>query len=255
MPTYNALDLISRALRETGYLSGTADPNAQDTVQGLNTLNGMLDSMGIDGEYVYTDDINTYALTSGTQEYDIGPSAAAPFVTTRPSRIINANIVDANGTRFPLSVINLDQRMSIGVPNIGASLPADLSYRPTMPNGKLWFYAKPAAGYSVELQTWAVLLEFTDLVTDANFPPGYYELLVYRLAQRFCTPGWGRGRSPEIDRLAGEATERVTSLNLNPTPLQSMDPRIGGVRSAGGMGGTVSQQWIDSTYIQGMYSR
>lgn len=241
-------------MRETGYLSGTADPNAQDQVQGFNTLNGMIDSMAIDGLNIFCRNMTTYALTSGTQSYDIGLTATAPFNVARPSRIINANIVStatSPNTRFPLRIIDDDEKMSITVQGISSSLPSLLNYKASNPNGVLWFWPKPAANYSVELETWVVLAEFTDLVTNASFPPGYYDLLVYGLAQRFCSPGWGLGQSPEIDRLFEQAKQRVTSLNMNPTPMQALDPRIAGVRRNTGMG--VPQQFIDSIYPASFY--
>lgn len=250
---YNALDIISRALRETGYLSGTGSPNAQDTQQAFDTLNGFIDSATIDPEFIFCRDFDLYALTSGTQSYPIGLTAAAPFNVARPSKIINANIVDANNVRVShLAIIDDNQRMAITVPNTPSSLPGALNYKRGMVNGTLTFYPKPTSGYRVELETWNDLPEFTDLVTAAVFPPGYYDWLVYGLAQRCCTPGWGRGQSPEIDRLYEVAKQRIINLNLDPTPLQAIDPRAGGARRNQEMG--VEEYFIDGRYVRNMYS-
>ena len=252
MPTYNQLDLISRALRETGYLSGTAVPNAQDQLQASDTLNGMLDSWKIDPEFIAFRNFDLYALT-GVQSYDIGPSAAAPFNVRKPPCIINANIVDSNGVRVShLAIIDDDVRAGITVPNIPSSLPGALNYKRGNETGVLTFYPKPGAGYRVELETWADLPEFTDLTTPAVFPNGYYDMLVYGLAQRFGTPGWGRGPSATIDGLFGQAKQRVLSLNLSPTPLMAVDPRSAGVRQQGTDQG-VSQYWIDGPYVSSFY--
>lgn len=253
MPAYDALDLIQRALRETGYLSGTAPPNAQDTTQAFETLNGLLDSWKIDPDFIYCRDFNLYALTSGTQSYEIGLTAAAPFNVRRPPCIINANIVDANNVRVShLRIIDDDAKMSITVPNVGASLPGYLHYKRGVANATLTFYPKPASGYRVELETWVDLPEFTDFTTDATFPPGMYDALVYGLAQRLGTPGWGRGPSKVIDDLFYQAKQRMINLNMSPTPALAIDPRSCGARQRSGDIG-VSEYWIDGDYIAGMY--
>jgi hypothetical protein len=252
VPPYNALDLITRSLRETGYLSGSATPNASDGQQGFETLNGFIDTMKIDPDFIYCHDFNLYALTSGVQSYAIGPTAPAPFTTVRPSCIVNANIVDANNVRVShLAIINDDQKMAITVPNIPSSLPGAIHYKRGMANGTLTLYAKPGSGYRVELETWVDLPEFPDLTTDANFPPGYYELLVYGLAQKFCTRGWGNDRDPEIDRQYERAKQTVLALNLSPTPLLATRPQAVGVRSQSGLG--VSEYFIDGDYIKTLY--
>jgi len=252
LASYIAQQIVTRALKEAGVLGGASVPEGDQGPDGFDTLNGMIDSMTIDAEYIFCRDISLYALTAGQQEYEIGPTAASPFNVTRPEWIINANIVDANNVRVShLAVINDDVRMGITVPNLPSSLPAGLNYRATLPNGKLWFVAKPASGYRVELETWQILEQFVDMFTAVDLPRGYYEMLVYRLAQRFCTPAWGKSIDAAIDRLAGEATARVAARNLSPTPNQAVDPRAAGSRQRSDMG--VSEYFLDGEYISQMY--
>lgn len=233
MPTATAGDIINRALVESGVNGQATIATAGQAELGLNTLNGMVDSWKIDGRYIFCRNFATYALTASQQTYDIGLTAAAPFNVARPSHIINANLITSAGIRFPLPIIDDDQRASIGLQNQSASMSAVLNYKRSYPNGQLWLWPKPAAEYSLELETDVVLDEFALLTTPFSFPPGYYDAIMYSLAERFMTPAWGGFDSPLIHQLAAEARKRIESLNLSPPPLQTCDPRAGGVRRGG----------------------
>jgi len=171
----------------------------------------------------------TYALTSGTQEYDIGPAAAAPFaVNSPPSRIQGANLVytavSPNRER-PLRILDDDERMAIIDPNASAGTPWALHYRIQLNGalGKLWFHPKPTSGYSVKLETWVDLPVPTDLDVPFTFPKSYYETVVYNLAKRLCTPEWGRDLTASIEDLATSARARTEALNMTPPPKQTCD--------------------------------
>lgn len=231
MPTGTGLSIVTRSLQEAGVIGQNQVPVGSQGLNGLLTLNGMIDSWTIDDRYVYCRDIIAYALTANQQAYPIGPTAAAPFtMPTAPRKIINANVILPDGlSHMPIEIIDDDQRMDIFNPTIAPSLPLKLNYRADFPNGNLWLWFTPAGGYQLELETDRLLTEFATLAITYSFPPGYYEAIIYSLAERFCTPAWGREASPTITKLAEDARAKIEGLNLAPPPQMSIAPEAYGI--------------------------
>lgn len=226
-----ALDIITRAFRTTGIVSSTDPLPADLSADGLIILNGMLNAWIVDQLYIFDSAIASYALTSGTQSYSIGSTAASPFNVARPTKINNANLVVTSvtpNTRIPLQLIDDDEWMAIPVRNTTASYPKKLYYARSFPLGVLNFWPKPSGGLSVELETWSQITEFAALATTFSLPPGYFEAVVYSLAKRLCTPEFGRGPDPAIDALAESALVKIQSMNMNPPPKMAQDPGLGG---------------------------
>ena len=94
MLTTNATgaDICSRALKYAGNQAAGEPMEAEIAADVLDIGNGMLDAWTMDRLYVYNSTISTYALTSGTQSYSIGATAAAPFaVLVEGARKIEAD--------------------------------------------------------------------------------------------------------------------------------------------------------------------
>jgi hypothetical protein len=204
----------------------------------FDIADGMLDSFNSDGLFIYSRSIESYALTSGQQDYEIGPSATAPFDVTRPQRVINANLVITSQSpevSIPLYIIDAQQWMGIPVTDIDATYPTQLYYESSYPEGVLHFWPKPTSGLSVELETWNQLSEFDDLDTAFSFPPGYYELGWTNLAERLCIPAFGYDSVPQsIAKRAADARSRIQSLNQNPPPVLGTDYGIQGTNQQTG---------------------
>src|SRR5437867_11271480 len=134
MPTTSATaaDIVSRALKLIGVLAAGEAAAAEDAADVLDIANGMLDAWTMDRLYVYASTFPTYALTSGTQSYSIGPTAAAPFNVPRPNKIEEANIVITSQTpnvRRPLYIMDDSDWMSISIrPLATPSIPTALYY-------------------------------------------------------------------------------------------------------------------------------
>jgi len=241
MPTGTALDLITRSMREAGVIGASQVPHGNQGPAGLDTMNGMFDSWNTDESFIPWRNIAAYALTNNVQAYDIGLTAAAPFNVARPIKIINANVILPSGGHMPLEVIDDDQRMDVFYPTIlPPALPLKLNYRRSYPLGQLWLWFIPASGYQLELETDNLFSEFADVTVAFNFPPGYYDAAIYSLAERFCTPAWGREASPTITALAMNARLKIQSLNLDPPPLQWCNPHAFGIqRNVNGHGKTI----------------
>lgn len=232
---------MTRAYAEAGVLGVGEAMRPNLGAPGLDILNGMLDSWTIDGRYIYCQRYDTYTLVSGTQEYALGPGATwdTGALVPRPKAIIAANLILPGATNpLNLYVANLDknERMQVGIPTLPGQ-PAGLNYKADFPNGSVWIWPVPnQSGYTIQLQTDKLLVEFADTGTPYAFPPGYYEAIVYSLAERYCTPAFGRDSVPEgLANLAMLARVKIESVNLTPPPQMTCDPRAFGARQGNGV--------------------
>jgi hypothetical protein len=232
-----AQDIVVRSLRSAGILGGAEMPSAEDAEDVLTILNGMVDAWTMDNLYIYNYAIDVYALTPNQQTYDIGPTATAPFDVPRPSEVVSANLVfttQSPPTRVPLILLDDDGWMTIPVRGVSGT-PVQLYYSRSYPNGQLNFWPIPSQVFSVELETWSQLSQFTDLTTAFSFPPGYFEAMYLNLAIRLCTPEWGINDVPSSLRtLANEARSRIQALNQNPPPQMNPDYGTQGVKQQSG---------------------
>ncbi len=220
-------DIVTLALGTSGACAGDEPPSPEDMAAAAAIGNGMLGAWSMDGLYVWNVDISVFALTSGQQSYNVGPTAPAPFNITRPSRIKNANLVYSTQnppTRVPLIIYDDDGWMDIPVRGISGT-PIGVYYSPNYPNGVLNAYPIPTAGFSVELEIWTAIPQFASLLDVISFPPGYYEAIYLNLAVRLQTPKWGiEQTSPSLMALANQSRARIQGLNMAPSPNMKIDP-------------------------------
>lgn len=241
MPTTDATaqTICTRILRTIGFTGASEVPSSEDLSDVLDIVNGMLDSWTIDGIFIYNVSINVYALTATQQSYEIGTGAATPFDVARPAKIINANLVYTNqdpAVRIPLIILDDDGWMTIPVRGTQGT-PVQLYYSPSYPLGVLNFWPIPSANFSVELETWTQLSQFTGINDQAvwSFPPGYFEAIYTNGALRCCTPEWGMNEvPPSIKKLAADSLSRIMALNQTPPPQMNPDYGTQGVRGQTG---------------------
>lgn len=216
-------------------LGATGQPLASELeTDVLAVCNGMLDAWSMDGQFIWNVDIATYALTSGQQSYNVGSSAAVPFNIVRPSRVQNANLVystQSPPTRVPLSILDDDGWMSIAVRGISGP-PVAVYYSASNPLGVLNFWPIPTAGFSVELELWTAITQFSSPADTFVFPPGYFEAIYQNLGVRLCTPAFGITEVPlAVRQMATASYARIAKLNNSPSPTMRQDAGTQGVRN------------------------
>lgn len=218
-----ALDLITDALKNLGVVSGTETPTADAAADGLTALNRMLDSWNTESLNIYTISAATYPLVQGQMIYQIGPTAT-DFVTTRPQKIKNANIIlnTTPTTRIALTLIDDDQWAAIKQQQVQSNIPQVLYNDGSWPNSNLYLWGQPAAGLSIELYTWQLLTSIANLTDDVSLPPGYEEAILYNLAVRLAPMFDAMQKAQAIIPLAQAAKARIQTMN-NESPLISSD--------------------------------
>lgn len=243
-----AQDYIYQALRKCGQMR-PGYVNSTDLLNdGLAEWKAMYDGFNAERTLNYTMPDYIFPITGpgtgttgngntfGGSGYTIGPSGA-DFTAPRPTAIVRMNLylTSANPSqpsRIPISMISMEEWMNIPVIQLNAiNVAVVAAYDPQFPNGVIWVWP-PLNGNSLEIFTWGQLTPPATLGATYAAPPGYQDLIVYRLAQRLyhlCTRDVAVNKVP-FQYLCGQAAlaaSRVKAMNA-PMPKMRCDFQSGG---------------------------
>lgn len=225
---YTARNLIYEAMKEMGAYSEGETPDAADASVALDKLNRLFDAWAADEIYAYNTNFVTYTLTPMLAPHLIGPTGTF-VVPTRPIQIENASLVLNNvnpPVNQPVMIRDSDWWANQRVQTLQTTVPTDLFYNPTFPNGQLNFWPIPTIAYQVQLQTLNILAQAT-LDLALNLAPGYRDALVYSLAESIC-PAFGKQLTPDLEKLALKARSKIILPNTNSAPrIATLDSGMG----------------------------
>lgn len=207
--------------------AGEALP-AADAKDGLNTLNDLIESLGLEGDFLFAETEESYPLT-GTAEFTMG--IGGDFNTVRPNKITSA-FVRKNGIDTEVELIDpvtygqLSNKSSVGTPY-------KLSYDGGFPLTKIKIFPVPDSGHTLFLITEKPIAEIPALTTELSFPPGYKRMLKYNLAVEWA-PYFEREASTTVQKTAAKSLFNVKSNNSSNDPDRlRMDD------------GITSMSWVD----------
>lgn len=233
-----ALDIISDALNELGVLSAAETPSAEDAAFGLRRLNQLLDSWNAERDAVYADVFASGTLTPSLSPHTIGPTGTI-VTAQRPVSIEGANLMLSSTVRSSIDVTrDASWWFARSTPLLATTIPTDLYYDPTWPNGSLYFWPVPTTTGPVELWTRQVLAALT-LVTVFTMPPGYQEAVSLSLAEAIA-PAYGGQVPPQTSASAAKARARIFNNNRVVPKLVTRDEGIPGGR---GSFNYLTRQW------------
>src|SRR3990167_27347 len=223
-----AQDLIRLSLLEIRAVRAGDSINPTLNADALVVLNEYLDRLNVTPRALYDTTQTTFTMTASLQQHTIGLSAHSPTFSVsinRPSRILSTNIVLTENIRTKVNILNEQQWAAIRAGaaagqsvTITSSIPTDLFYEPTWPNGQLFLWPVPTAN-KLELR-FETLLADVALTDTLSLPMGYREMLRLTLAERLAS-AWGQSVSAATKQAAKEAREAVWGANdvsLNAIP-------------------------------------
>ncbi len=232
---YSAYDMIYAAFRIAGILRGPRRGLSNSEIgDGQDCLNSLLDSWNAERLNVYAIKDEIFNLVVNKQSYTIGIDPAglltADFVTDRPERIRNANIITNVGggpqsTRVPMTLLNDDGWAGIRVRSTGSSIPQQLYDDYDSPLSTLNLWPFPNAAAQLELFSWKQLVQIVNPTDTISLPPAYRRALEFNLALELA-PRWPSFPvHPQTVRSAMEAKASLQAIN-SPTPVMSCDPAL-----------------------------
>lgn len=215
-------EIINGAFKELGILAVGETLSADMSQDGRRKLNLMLGSWSIRNISILATIQEEFPVNSSSASYTIGPSGV--FNTSRPLRVLNASIEDANQLFNPLELIGEDQYTSYGDRAIVGGLPSRLWYKASIPLGLLTLYYIPDQAYTLHISSQKPFASITTL--DAEFTLAddvFLEAMIYNLAMRLA-PGYGIVPNPLVVETAEELFTRLLAYT---SPDMTMFPDVG----------------------------
>jgi hypothetical protein len=222
--------ILYRALRLAQITRGpgrTANPEQFNDA--LIALNGMLDSLNIQRDAIYTIDNARYTLTPPKTSYSIGQDptgmTVADFNAPRPINIDQARLVLTSSPTpvyLPLRIATPEEWATITVRQMPTTIPQVLYYDADFPLANLYFWGYPTQANDVELWTWSPLPQYFAITDSVIVPPGYADMLCYNLAVRLADQ-FGTVAPPNVMTEARRTLGHVKALNGMTTPMGSAD--------------------------------
>ena len=224
-----ALDVVTSALQELGVTNAVDPPSAEDAALVLGKLNRILDNWNAEREAVYAETFPLFTLTPNLSPHTIGPSGT--FVTVqRPVSLDGAQLL-ISGIRYPIYVRDVDWWQAQGLKTVTSTIPTNVYYDPTWPNGSLYFHLIPSAAYQVELRLRTVLATPVTLTTAFSMPPGYEDALTLTTAEQSAA-ALKVPLAQTTLRSAEKARARIFNNNLQIPRLATRDAGLPGGGSA-----------------------
>jgi hypothetical protein len=206
-----ALSMITRSMRLAGVIGKGETPDSDESADGLDALNTMLESWSISRQFVYYLVSESLSLVASQATYTMG--ASGDLNTTRPTQIDDSCYVTQNGIDSPLTLINAQEYAAIPVKtiesNIGMWMFVDYQY----PLVSLSIYPVPNTSMTATIKSWKQLQQFTDLTTALALPPGHKRAIEYSLAEEF-GPEFGVVVPQRVSMIASAARHSLKRLNV-----------------------------------------
>lgn len=217
-----ALELITSSMRLATILASGETPTADEAIDGLKSLNDILENWSTERLTMWQLDDQQFALVPGQASYTIGPGGN--FSTTRPIRV-SPSFSRINGTDFPIQTWGMAEYSQVTVKSIGG-IPERMVYLNEYPLGQIILYPVPAAASTLFLSCDRVLATPALLSTALSFPPGYEKALRYTLAVNLC-PEYGIEPSVIIQQIAASSKGDLKRANKIPVRA-AYDPMLMG---------------------------
>ena len=225
MSIVTASTMILKSLRLLGEKSLGGTLTSAEQTDYLYDLNSFMDSVGLGRLMIPHLTDESFALTSSTGSYTIGPGAT--FSTERPQKIEIAFIRDSGGNDSPVAIIDKAQYDLIVLKTTATTTPEYLFYEPSIPNGTIYLYPEPGASQTLHISSWKALQKFGTVDVPIQLPPGYQRFIEFNFAIDLA--GGFTSVSQEVAKVARESKALVMGFNA-PAGVLRMDAGVAGRR-------------------------
>lgn len=224
----SAADLITRSLGLLGVVEATETPGADDLALGLESLNGLIESWGLQRQTMHEVRREVFALTPSTATYTIGTGGA--FNTARPLRIERCSVV-VDGLEIPIGLpLTLSEIQGLSDRTSTAAWPTAVGYDYAFSAaglGTITVFPTPTSACSLVLYLPKQgVTQFADASTNYVLPPGWARALRYALALELA-PHYARQPDPQVQRQAALALAEIKRANFRLIDA-TFDPALSG---------------------------
>lgn len=203
-----ARDIVKGALRKISAMGIGQSLQAEEANDALILLNVMLSSLSVQGDLVYSETQESFALTGGDGEYTIG--SGGDFDTVRPTRI-DAVTVTQGDVDYSLNKIDKVAYSQISQKDIGG-ISGSYYYDAGYPLGTIRLYTVPEGVTTIKIYSEKPLAQFADLDAVFSMPQEYESMLIYNLAV-WIAPEYEREAPPTVSRVAKQTLTAIRAQN------------------------------------------
>lgn len=214
-----ALSLIKRAMRLAKVIGKGEAPDPDESTDGLEALNAMLDSWSTERLFVYAirDESFTWAASAASRTVGSGGN----FSTDRPVRVDGSSYFTVNSVDLPITLINSDAYSALQSKTTEGNpewLYVDYTSSSLV---TLYAYPVPSAAMTFRLRTWRLLQSFSALTDVVALPPGYKRAIEFSLAEEF-GPEFGADVPASVSGIALRARASIKRIN-SPTVVMATE--------------------------------
>lgn len=203
-------ELVASAMRLGTMIATGETASADELVDGLATLNDLLEYWSTQNLAVYGRASETFSTVAGTANYTIGP--AGTWNTTRPVRIEGDAICTYQGLDFPVSQIGPAQYDLIPLKTQQQPIVEQFLYVNDNPLGRITLFPVPSGIVSITLETDRVLTQVTSTATQMIYPPGYFLAFRHNLCAMLCAE-YGRPVPASVAAIALSSLAAIKRAN------------------------------------------
>ena len=223
--TVKILDIVTDSMKEIGVLAAGEIAPIEQTADVLRKLQRLIDRYNARQVMVYNVNFSTVTIPANTNPVTIGPGGVID-VNQRPVDILTmALFLNSNSTPVKLILRKRDQQWWAAqtIPSLTSSVTTDFYYSPDWPLGNIYLWPIDTVTADFQLQSQLVLTQATSYSQDFTMPPGYWDMIVYDLADSIAGM-FGRQTTPDLIRKLTAARKAVQVNNLSSPRLSSDAP-------------------------------
>ena len=220
MANQTVYQLVRQSLLDLSVIDrdDTVDPTQLS--DGLFALNSLLNRWSTERFGIYTITQEEFSLVASDGEYSIG--AAGDFNTVRPVKILTAWIRSGT-TDYPVEIIARENYARRVDKTTERSIPDKLYYEPTYPLGTIRLLGVPASTYTLHIESWKPLAQYTAGAEEIALPPEYQDAIRWSLAIDLA-PSFSVEPSRVIVARADEGVKAMKIIHSTPVPRAYTDP-------------------------------
>lgn len=227
------LDVLTQMYRKAGVVKHAGQGiNGSQQEEGLHVSNSLLDGLKIERLFFYQILRTLFGAVADQADYAVGSLVDnANWEIERPEHILRAGYMIPNSSsaaEIQMRVLtDYTEYQTIVNKSVASSMSWVLYYRASLPTGTATLWPVPSVDFNVAIYTPGTVDEFSDVMSDIQFPKGYREFLEYAGAVALHDGYPDAKMLPNVERKAIEYKSRIKAAQYTPGFMRSDPAALG----------------------------